>query len=149
MDVPILVNPDQLCRTWTFLKPIQGSSWSLCQIRNIWWRLLSQLAQELLQAKDAVNSIALIPGFCLPLITLLIPSTWYRMHAATRVIRKRFLLKGWSLPYTFIHGLGHNQNDVKGQEALETRVHRLRHTLQLGHQGVKQYIQWLLHNRPQ
>jgi len=36
------------------------------------------------------------------------------MHAA--ITRKRFLLKGWSLPYTFTHGLGHNQNDVKGQE---------------------------------
>lgn len=29
---------------------------------------------------------------------------------------------GLSLPYTASHGLGHGQNEVKGQTALETRV---------------------------
>jgi len=48
--------------------------------------------------------------------------------------------KGWSLPYTFSHGLGCGQNEVKRQlqEALEKRVNRSRDTFQLVHQGVKQ-----------
>ena len=31
-------------------------------------------------------------------------------------------IKGWSLPYTSSHGLGRSQNQVKGQEARETRM---------------------------
>ena len=46
-------------------------------------------------------------------------------------------INGWPLPYTISNSLDHSQNELKGQEALETMVNGSKGIFRLGRQGVK------------